>query len=268
MCGIFFSISTNSTLPTAEANALLQKRGPDSYQKHTVLKGIPAQDGVSQPLSHHLTFISTVLSLRGDHIFNQPLVDLTTESVLCWNGEAWKISGERVRGNDTQQVFKLFLDAVSCDRNKAIDGLSHAVASITGPFAFVFYDAINSRVFFSRDCLGRRSLLQGLDEDGALKICSLCDGSSSSTLFEEVNTRGVSMIDLEMQQDPSSSTNGRYKIETLPWSSDSSPPERHIVSVQMTTLKTPQVLTEILEKPHTANEHVHSRDTASSVDHG
>lgn len=232
MCGIFFSISTKYTPPTAETNALLQKRGPDSCQKHTVHKAIPTQDGLSQSLSQHLTFISTVLALRGDHIYNQPLVDPATESVLCWNGEAWKISGERVQGNDTQQVFKLFLNAVSCDRKKALEGMADAVASITGPFAFVFYDAINSRVFFSRDCLGRRSLLQGLDEDGALKICSLCDGSSS-TSFEEVGTSGVYMIDLEAQQDPLSAFSGRYKIETLPWSSEPSPPAGHIVSLNV-----------------------------------
>ncbi|CAI7665133.1 unnamed protein product [Penicillium pancosmium] len=229
MCGIFFSISTKYTPPTEETNTLLQKRGPDSCQKHAVHKGIATKDGLSQPLSHHLTFISTVLALRGDHIYNQPLVDPATESVLCWNGEAWRISGERVQGNDTQQVFKLFLNALSCDRKKALGGLANAVASITGPFAFVFYDAINSRVFFSRDCLGRRSLLQGLDEDGALKICSLCDGSST-TSFEEVGTSGVYMIDLEAQQDPLSAFSGRYKIETLPWSSESSTPEGHLKS--------------------------------------
>lgn len=232
MCGIFFSLSTRSTPPTDETSALLKQRGPDSCQKHTLYKAIPAQDGVSQPLSHQLTFISTVLSLRGDRVYNQPLVDPTTQSVLCWNGEAWKIAGERVQGNDTQQVFKLFLNAVDCDRKKALDGISDAIASITGPFAFVFYDAINSRVFFSRDCLGRRSLLQGLDENGALKICSLCDGSSS-TVFEEVGTSGVYMIDLEIQQDPPSVSSGRYNIQTLPWNSDSSAPKGHIVSLSM-----------------------------------
>ena len=228
MCGIFFSISTRYSPPTEETTSLLQKRGPDCCQTHTVHKEFPAQDAVSQPLSHYLTFISTVLSLRGDHIYKQPLVDPATESVLCWNGEAWKISNERVQGNDTQQVFKLFLNAVDCDRKNALREFSDAVSRITGPFAFVFYDAVNSRVFFSRDCLGRRSLLQGLDEDGAFKVCSLCDGSSS-TVFEEVGTSGVYMIDLERQPDlPSACV--RYQIETMPWSSESSPPEGHIVS--------------------------------------
>ncbi|KAJ5089530.1 hypothetical protein N7532_008214 [Penicillium argentinense] len=227
MCGIFFSLSSSSTLPNQETRDLLEKRGPDSCQTHTVHKRVPAQDGVSQHLSHHLTFISTVLSLRGGHVYNQPLVDPTTQSVLCWNGEAWKIAGERVTGNDTQLVFHLLLRAVDCDRDEALDRISEAVASISGPFAFVFYDATSSRIFFSRDCLGRRSLLQGQDEDGTLRICSLCDGSSS-TVFEEVGFSGVYFIDLAKQEDPPTAIEERYKIETLPWSSGPSPPARHL----------------------------------------
>lgn len=228
MCGIFFSLSSRSTPPTQETKDLLQKRGPDSCQTHTVHKEVKAQDGVSQPLTAHLTFISTVLSLRGDHVYPQPLVDPATQSVLCWNGEAWKIAGKRVLGNDTEHVLGLFLQAVSGDSQTASHRLADAVASISGPFAFVFYDAVKSRLFFSRDCLGRRSLLQGFDEDGNLKICSLCDGSSS-TNFEEVGFSGVYTIDLGAYQDPSVSPRERYKIEILPWSSDHSPPTGHIV---------------------------------------
>lgn len=228
MCGIFFSLSSRPTPPTQETKDLLQKRGPDSCQTHTVHREAEAQDGLSQPLTAHLTFISTVLSLRGDHVYPQPLVDPATQSVLCWNGEAWKIAGKRVIGNDTEHVFGLFLQAVSGDSQTASHRLADAVASISGPFAFVFYDAVNSRLFFSRDCLGRRSLLQGFDEDGNLKICSLCDGSSS-TNFEEVGFSGVYTIDLGAYQDPSVSPRERYMIEILPWSSDHSPPAGHIV---------------------------------------
>ena len=226
MCGVFFSLSSTSAPPNHETRTLLEARGPDSCQTHTVRKEIQRPDGLS--LTYHLTFLSTVLSLRGDHVFRQPLIDPITQSVLCWNGEAWKIAGERISGNDTEHVFSLFLQAVTssgdCDRRDTTHRLGNAFASISGPSAFVFYDAKNSRVFFSRDCLGRRSLLQGYEEDGSMKICSLCDGLSSAQ-FEEVGFDGVYMIDLEAPQDPD-----RYRIETLPWSSVSSPQEGHIVS--------------------------------------
>ncbi|KAJ6108257.1 hypothetical protein N7523_009580 [Penicillium sp. IBT 18751x] len=226
MCGIFFSLSTRATQPNQETKDLLEKRGPDSTQTHTVCREVKTQDAVSQPL-HHLTFISTVLSLRGDHVYSQPLIDSSTQSVLCWNGEAWKIGGEPVSGNDTERVFSLFLRAVESDGHDTPQRFAESVATISGPFAFVFYDAVNARLFFSRDCLGRRSLLQGYEEDGSLKICSVCDGSSS-TVFDEVGFAGIYMINLDADRETITSPKDQYKIETLPWSSDPIPPAGHI----------------------------------------
>ncbi|KAJ5168312.1 uncharacterized protein N7482_003906 [Penicillium canariense] len=168
-----------------------------------------------------------LLSLRGNHVYRQPLVDPATQSVLCWNGEAWKIANELVSGNDTEHVFDLFLSSANSNAHQAIGRMAGAVASISGPFAFVFYDAVHARLFYSRDCLGRRSLLQGVDEDGSLKICSLCDGSSS-THFQEVGCEGVYMIDLKAQRGPSVDSTEAYKITILPWSSDPLPKAGHI----------------------------------------
>ena len=202
-------------LPSDETLSLLRKRGPDSFQIHTVQHN--TKDSNSSK-TYHLTFISTVLSLRGDHVHCQPLVDPTSKSVLCWNGEAWKVAGEPVRDNDTELVFKLFLEAVkpppsatdTTNRRNAVNGLEEVISNISGPFSFVFYDAINSKLFFSRDCLGRRSLLRDIDETGNLKVCSLRDGTHH---FEEVSTMGLHMIDLNAR-DASINT---FSIETLPW---------------------------------------------------
>jgi asparagine synthetase B (glutamine-hydrolysing) len=166
-----------------------------------------------------LTFISTVLSLRGDHVYAQPLVDSSTQSVLCWNGEAWKIAGEPIQDNDTESIFQSFLDAV--DHEDPVQKIAGVISNITGPFSFVFYDAVNSRLYFSRDCLGRRSLLQGLDDAGNLRICSVCDSSSSSH-FEEVDTNGVHFIDFEQDVLLNTLVSGAIKfnpdaIQTLHW---------------------------------------------------
>lgn len=222
MCGIFFSLSTSKpVLPTDETRCSLQKRGPDSFQVHSV------QHNSNLSNTYHLTFVSSVLSLRGDHVHSQPLVDPETSSVLCWNGEAWKVAGKPVQDNDTELVFKLFLEAVKpsfaserpnfTDRRNAAHRLADVISNISGPFSFVFYDAVNSKLFFSRDCLGRRSLLQGFDDIGSLKICSLCDGTSS-THFEEVDTNGVHMIDLI----PGDASINTCSIETLPWGNENS----------------------------------------------
>ncbi|KAF7713699.1 Asparagine synthase (glutamine-hydrolyzing) [Penicillium ucsense] len=231
MCGIFFALSTRSAEPNKETKSLLSHRGPDSCQTHGVSWQSQTHDEtVSAPVNLYLTFVSTVLSLRGNHLSKQPLVDPATQSVLCWNGEAWKFGHEQVSGNDTELVFDRLLRAVNAESaQQAIENLAQVIASITGPFAFVFYDARHGRIFFSRDCLGRRSLLHGVDDDGSLKICSLCDGSAS-THFQEVGFDGVYMIDLEECRVSPNALIEPCKIHALPWSTNPCPPAGHLKS--------------------------------------
>ncbi|OOF95732.1 hypothetical protein ASPCADRAFT_207071 [Aspergillus carbonarius ITEM 5010] len=235
MCGIFFSLSASGTvLPNEETCCLLRARGPDNYHVHNVERKVTNTRSSNEPIAVRLTFVSTVLSMRGDCLVPQPLVDATTQSVLCFNGDAWKIAGEPIQGNDAELIFKLLLQAVNSDSNinsladsrtSAVQGVLDVISSISGPFAFVFYDAVNSRLFFTRDSLGRRSLLQGVDEAGTFKICSLCDGTSS-THFSEVETDGVYMVDFEhaiFQDDSTSMANAGTPlfaascIQTLLW---------------------------------------------------
>ncbi|RAL17200.1 asparagine synthetase domain-containing protein [Aspergillus homomorphus CBS 101889] len=236
MCGIFFSLAaSNSVLPNEETCALLRGRGPDNYHAHTIQRKVidtHLTSGASATI--FLSFVSTLLSMRGDHVVPQPLVDATTGSVLCFNGDAWKIDGEPIDGNDAELIFSLLLKAVDRptadspeqqDSTGATQRVVDVVSSISGPFAFVFYDAINSRIFFTRDCLGRRSLLQGVDDKGNFKICSLCD-STSANHFSEVETDGIYMIDLEHAFDtPASGSAASFAIDsihTLPWDQDQS----------------------------------------------
>ncbi|KAL1998956.1 hypothetical protein VTN02DRAFT_5278 [Thermoascus thermophilus] len=255
MCGIFFTASSSGPVfPDVSTVALLRNRGPDSFQIHTArhdcLQDTVDSSGKQKSVSIHLTFASTVLALRGDHLQPQPLVDADSKCVLCWNGEAWKIAGEPVPGNDTEQIFNLFLEAARGpamqekqgavhshgDADESVGRIANLISNISGPFSFVFYDRFNSKIYFSRDCLGRRSLLQDVDEEGSLRICSVCDGTSMS--FEEVDTNGVHMIDLAHLSLPDvhspAAANGALKtapycISTIPWVSTddaSVPPSR------------------------------------------
>ncbi|KAK1149307.1 hypothetical protein N8T08_006529 [Aspergillus melleus] len=240
MCGIFFSLSqAGSVSPNEETCCLLRNRGPDSFQAHTFQYDAHA-DQADARVSLCLTFVSTVLSMRGDHVVSQPLVDTATQSVLCWNGDAWKIAGDPIQGNDTEVIFNLLLQATqpsaeATTPSDTVQDVADVIGSISGPFAFVFYDAVSSRLFFSRDCLGRRSLLQGCDKTGSLKICSLCDGTST-THFEEVLTDGMHMIDLTQnvfQCVPEASTgaNATFKaesIQTIPWDNGDSSTGHHL----------------------------------------
>jgi asparagine synthetase B (glutamine-hydrolysing) len=136
-----------------------------------------------------LTFTSTVLSLRGDHVTKQPFQDGNTGSVLCWNGEAWKIDGRFVQGNDGEAVFALLSEA-SCSGTGAGEAVLQALRSIEGPFAFVFFDAHSKTLYFGRDRLGRRSLLLCHDDvEGSLAISSVAETCDAK--WKEVEADGI-----------------------------------------------------------------------------
>ncbi|BCS27145.1 asparagine synthetase domain-containing protein [Aspergillus puulaauensis] len=236
MCGIFFSLTAQDTPVVAgtDLRYLLAKRGPDEGTYSIGVRGAKLNKLFNceggRPL--WLSFGSTVLSMRGDGVVRQPLTDSgRTGSILAWNGDAWKIAGQPIpERNDTEIVFSHLLQAstqdyLSGNYNGVPDSaqrVAETVSKITGPFAFVFYDAANFRLYFGRDCLGRRSLCWGLDEAGNLTICSL----SSSPAFEEIEADGIYMIEFEedlfADHEPIPATSpicfDTQNISKIPWS--------------------------------------------------
>lgn len=191
MCGIFCSIGRHGFVhPDTSTKQLLHNRGPDSSGQQPVT--IDIQD--SSQL--HLTFHSTVLSLRGESIVEQPLRDATTESVLCWNGEAWSIGDEIVTGNDSQLVFEGLMSASSAESlPTSMRAVIALLASIRGPYALVFYDASHKLLYYGRDCLGRRSLLHKSTTDNTILLSSVCDNASGES-WAEVEADGIYLLDL------------------------------------------------------------------------
>ena len=208
MCGIFFSLHEEDYLaPNEELLDALRKRGPDSMgmrSRTVTIQPITSASTLAQ--SRFLTFVSTVLSLRGDSIINQPLEDPKSGSLLCWNGEAWKIDNALVQGNDAKAVFDLLLQASqpcstcphhgSFPPDQGLQNVIQAIESITGPYAFVFYDAQCRRVFYGRDALGRRSLVIKRYGAGSLAISSVPDATEADG-WDEVEADGVYMLDFE-----------------------------------------------------------------------
>lgn len=142
----------------------------------------------------HLAFTSTVLALRGDHIARQPFVDPQSESIFCWNGEAWKIRHHDVAGNDGETIANLLNQATRCDSpDERETGILKVLRSIDGPFAFVFFDKPSKRVYFGRDRLGRRSLLLQVDSN-RLVLSSIADSVDPS--WKEVEADGVYVVEI------------------------------------------------------------------------
>ena len=62
----------------------------------------------------------------------------------------------------------------------AADAASAALSVVAGPYAFVFHDEVNSRLYFGRDFLGRRSLLWRVSTAGDIFLCSIADNQTSA----------------------------------------------------------------------------------------
>lgn len=201
MCGIHAVIS-HSASPSLEQplRTRLCSRGPDHLG--TVAAQLP---------NASVTFTSTVLALRGDHVAKQPLVDESTGSVLCWNGEAWKIEGEELEVNDTDAVFELLVQASRRRVEGDADPVLEAMRGVEGPFALVFFDKPARRVYFGRDRLGRRSLL--MSKNGGLTLSSIAETTSDA--WSEVEADGFYYVALDQ-------ITGDEKMEAtkLSWTKD------------------------------------------------
>lgn len=190
MCGIYCHISGATHVDLGNYNSeLLSRRGPDALKTHRV---------VVKSSSHtwNVTFTSSVLALRGEQVQEQPIVDQLSGSVLCWNGEAWLLSGIEISGNDTLLLSARLFEATG-DLSQVEDHILKVVETIAGPYAFVFFDAITSKLYFGRDVLGRRSLLiQGDNlQQGELTISSVSASMGNESACE-VATSLIYSIDL------------------------------------------------------------------------
>ncbi|CAK7233279.1 hypothetical protein SEUCBS140593_008548 [Sporothrix eucalyptigena] len=183
-------IATSDAL-SSDLRDRLTRRGPDHLGQVAVSSSSIRSDGKTVSLC----FTSTVLALRGDGLTKQPFVDSSpARSVLCWNGEVWRVDGAAasVDGNDGQELF---------ERLTAADDALSVLRAVEGPFAFVYYDGVTNRLFYGRDRLGRRSMLQQTTGD-RLTLSSVSDvpedASASTHLpWTEVEADGVYVMDLQ-----------------------------------------------------------------------
>jgi asparagine synthetase B (glutamine-hydrolysing) len=190
MCGIHVSLSPSTQTISPHLEKRLCNRGPDFLGEE--------RRSVSDAWS--LSFTSTVLALRGDHVTKQPLTDPASGSVLCWNGEAWRIGGHQVEGNDGEAVLDLLVKA-SASQDARREDILNVLRAIEGPFAFAYYDEPSKTLFFGRDRLGRRSLMfRHGDAPGALTLCSISESCDPS--WKEVEADGIYCLDCLIGSQP------------------------------------------------------------------
>ncbi|KAI7232523.1 hypothetical protein KC330_g5876 [Hortaea werneckii] len=241
MCGIFCSVSCREPIcPSPVLQELLQQRGPDAIG-NLVVKVPEKRDDA--PPNQHINFYSSVLSLRGDNTVRQPYRGQHHgESTLCWNGEAWEISGQRPDGNDTELISDLLRTALAGQmaddagsRAEAVSRIATEVANklstVAGPYAFVAYDHDLGILCFGRDFLGRRSLLTRVTEDGDFLLSSVSDSPESSG-WSEVEADGVYCVDLQRAADSGPTDDetrlGRHSVTRTPYRfTEDSPSENH-----------------------------------------
>lgn len=170
---------------------MLRRRGPDSAREVRL-----RLDGHGN--STYVTCYSTVLALRGQETVTQPIVtpglkqSNAKDDFLCWNGEAWKLAGNPVLGNDSTQVFSLLQSSSSSEDSPFEQRIVDTLATITGPYAFAYLDKTSNVLFYGRDPLGRRALMFRYDEEGTFILASIADANESG--WQEVEADGIYAI--------------------------------------------------------------------------
>jgi len=159
----------------------IANRGPDCL--NTVQHHFRINDSSSAAASWTLSFTSSVLSLRGDGVTQQPLCSIDGRLLLAWNGQIFdwdapedesdadrnRATSSRVRLDSGENDAIVLLDSIQrlletqhrdgsqvCSVQHA---LNTALSQVEGPYAFVLLDCLESKLYFGRDPLGRRSLL-------------------------------------------------------------------------------------------------------------
>ncbi|CAG9098104.1 unnamed protein product [Plutella xylostella] len=98
-----------------------------------------------------LNFIGSVLWMQGVELCPQPLE--TNSGVLLFNGDIFDCTWDKTIC-DTQLIMDKLNEADSCKKQ-----VLKALHTLKGPFSLIYYDKINCELYFTRDRIGRSSLL-------------------------------------------------------------------------------------------------------------
>ncbi|GAA5922140.1 hypothetical protein JCM3775_003504 [Rhodotorula graminis] len=212
MCGIAFAVRRTSSASSndgAHARSwdtvvrAVQDRGPDDSRQ--LGQDVETERGIS----YHLDFHASVLHMRGDNLTAQPFV--RDGNVLLWNGEVFDGLKVSPHENDGQKLFEQI-------QHHGPSRFFASIRDVEGPYAFIYYEASTSRIYFARDPLGRRSLLFHLptaDSPTFFLASAAPGGESPLQNWTEVATDAVHLIDLR-DEGLLDSLNGRPSFSSVP----------------------------------------------------
>lgn len=180
MCGLQWLLAYGRTELEAVAKAQaaaamlqpsLSRRGPDHHGTHTVTFKSDASSNAEADECQWaaMVFEGFVLHMRGK-LTPQPVVSSTSRNVLLWNGEAYSGLGIPLDGNDTEALFDALQHveggggggdgAVAPGDGNSESRVLEVLSQLRGPWAFVYWQHNQKRLWFGRDYFGRRSLLE------------------------------------------------------------------------------------------------------------
>ncbi|KAJ2609070.1 hypothetical protein EV177_004649 [Coemansia sp. RSA 1804] len=141
-------------------------------------------------------FGAHVLHLRGPETQSQPIVSKDTGDVLCWNGEVFGGLDVGAR-NDGIVLFETIQEMKRQDPKGYV---LRVFGRIEGPYAFVYFDHGQQKLWFARDYLGRRSLVtKWVADTNSLLISSVADGTetdSEHAKWTELPAQSIYCLDL------------------------------------------------------------------------
>jgi asparagine synthetase B (glutamine-hydrolysing) len=210
MCGIALVFEENrAPCSSLSFEECLSRRGPDHYGEIHV---------------ENSKFATGVLHIQGDFLCPQPHMEEGSGNILCWNGEIF--GGVEVAStmSDTPVVSGLLSAAM--DKGGATEAAS-VLATIEGPYAFIFYHARSKQVIFGRDPFGRRSLLSLYDGDRKedeeegdrilLGLSSVCPSIATIEEDEKDEAIGVSCKEVAIGGIHITSLGGGEPPRFIPW---------------------------------------------------
>jgi asparagine synthetase B (glutamine-hydrolysing) len=173
--------------------------GPDATNSHVLSFGKPTgqSEGNTVKNTVHMEFFGAVLHLRGTHVVQQPLVD-KRQDVLCWNGEIFGGIDVAADENDTQMLMRELEQINEIEDDWSDSQVLDVLQRIEGPYSIVYWQASTSRLWFARDCLGRRSLLWHKPASAQDNFyLSSVSSTADVNFWEEVPANGIYCIHMD-----------------------------------------------------------------------
>jgi len=186
MCGIFCYLEDSScnlkSISELERSCLklISRRGPDASNTLSISCG-----------KYRLVFTACVLWLQGEAICEQPLVD-PLGNILAWNGDIYEFENDNQGSTGMSDTQFLSGQLERCESDREV--LS-CFEKIKGPWAFIYWQKNQNKLWFGRDFFGRQSLLIHQAE-GQLVLSSLAPNMESYN-FSEVAALGIYEIELD-----------------------------------------------------------------------